>query len=87
MNADERRFLGRVLLPLPATQEWTDGRGEGVSLVAAGSEEKENIEHPTGIPGAFFDVRRWVFDVRCSAGCDLNSPLRPQGNRLTSLHV
>src|SRR5438093_11162709 len=90
MNAD---FWSAFLLPLPATQEWGEDRGEehlhtspsspqpsppsdggeGVSLVAAGTEQQENIEHRTSniehpmghawLP--FFDVRRWMLDVGC----------------------
>src|SRR6266516_2449064 len=107
MNVD---FSSAFLLPLPATQEWGEDRGEGhphrspsspqpsppsdggegVSLVAAGTEQQKNIQHPTsnfqsGIVSHL--VRCSALDVGCSAGWDLNSPLRPQGNGLTSLHV
>src|SRR5437899_2527671 len=45
------------------------------------SRKTSNIEHRTpngALPHSLFDVRRWMFDVRCSAGWGLNSPLRPQ---------
>src|SRR5438552_19048689 len=100
MNAD---FWSAFLLPLPATQEWGEDRGdehlhtspsspqpsppsdggEGVSLVTAGTEQQENIEHRTsntqwGLPGCLFSmfgVGCWMLDVGCWMFCRLEFEL------------
>src|SRR5438874_8526716 len=75
MDADH---WSAVFVPLSATQEWGEDRGEGVSLVAAGSEQQKNIQHrtsniqlPTGhclAPYLMFGVGCWLF---CRLGLEL----------------